>query len=814
MQRAYEKIEGPSISPCTPAMTEEPAAKRRKKTGLPDTSPVTPVEIISLLDSDDDDDDVVMNDAASDDVEVVPVSAPVAVALQSSGLEDGDDDLQAVGVIQTAPVYPHSRAECRQHAFAAETTDKAHEQNIKTCDKCYCFVCDDEASKCSSWESHCMASDKRTAWRNLRTRKRAKPGQPLEVPSLLLPPKLRVHAPRVPVSNAGPSRRVQGNLRDYFSRLSSQAPPVQSNHTGNLLDEHGLNPQAHAEQSDDSGSLCDEHGLNPQGLPVQYDHSGNPLEEAGRSSESEEAGLSKLSKVAEEMIAPAHKEFAFRSRSSQSTSSSPLPQYIRSPSVEKYLIGVIDFWRPYCSHRKGALPQDATMLAVELGYFELAGWAGKSKSTAALIAAEMGLEFNRSPTFWERPSLGNVRNLIQIGGRGRVSYRDRRHHNAAMKLVSPGSEGPVNMAVTANREPIADYVTEALTSAVTKGMVSVRWELEHYSGSESTNKGNALACHHDCLSMRAIGEKKFAEVTKGTMAWREECESRLKGVEKLNESNCCRLRAWISLLPAAFSSNNVRVAADLADPSSPYAFHSPLDGGPPRNTAPVGEWGTKVSTSFRTLGMLMTQLQFADFSRGPLSLSPTAFLPKSFETPLLKSSRRGVISEDRRFIESQEALYSSGKAILAGGSGGQKLFSIEGILTSPLFTVSEGYVGGEAPQPQNMLVSLRPYQLETLKWMLDQEKKTSISDVFWVKLTMAPIVYNKIAKNGTAKWEPFWYCPLTGGVSRIAPPKIVGGILAEEMGLGKLLKWHSRRQRVCQRAQQITHIVSLLFLLL
>lgn len=749
MQSVKEENYGASLSPCTPAMTEEPVAKRRKRTGLPETSPVTPVEVISLLESDDD--DVVMNGGSSDDIEVVPVTAPVAVALQPAGLEDGDDDLQAVGVIQTAPVYPHSRAECRQHVFAVENTDKAHEQNIKTCDKCYCFVCDDEVAKCTAWESHCMASDKRTAWRNLRTRKRAQPAQPVDVPPLLLPPKLRELVPRGQVGNVAPPRCGRGNLHSFFSSVHLR--PV--------------------------GPSC-------EGPALQSDHPGRDVDDAQRQDWSRSvAENARLTKMANEMIPPVHKKFSFRPRSSQSSSSSPLPQYIRFPSVQKYLVGVIDFWRPYCSHRNVALPHDTTSLGIEFGHFELAGWAGKSRHTASVIAAEMGLEFNKSFGFWGLPSWRKLRDQMRIGGRGHVTSADRRRYNEAIKFVPSSDERHVNMAVTANREPIAEYVSDTLNAAVTRGMVSVRWETEHYSGSEGTNKDNALACHHDCLSMQAIGEEKFAEVTKSTIAWRKECENRLKGVEKLNGSNCCRLRAWVSILPAAFSSNNVRVATDVADPSSPSAFHSPIDGGAPQTAAPVGEWGTKVSTSSNILGRFMTQLQFADFSRGPLSLSPTIFLPKSFETPLLKSSLRGVVSEDRKFIQSQEQLYSSPKAMLAGGTGGQKLFSIEGILASPLFTVSEGYVGGEAPQPRNMVVSLRSYQLETLKWMLDQEKKNSISDVFWVKLTMAPIANNKIANNGTAKWEPFWYCPLTGGVSRLSPPKVVGGILSEEMGLGK-----------------------------
>ena len=44
--------------------------------------------------------------------------------------------------------YPHSRVDCGVYDF--ETTDR-----IKFCPKCYCVVCDVEASKCTNWSSHC-----------------------------------------------------------------------------------------------------------------------------------------------------------------------------------------------------------------------------------------------------------------------------------------------------------------------------------------------------------------------------------------------------------------------------------------------------------------------------------------------------------------------------------------------------------------------------------------------------------------------------------------------------------------------------------
>lgn len=105
-----------------------------------------------------------------------------------------------------------------------------------------------------------------------------------------------------------------------------------------------------------------------------------------------------------------------------------------------------------------------------------------------------------------------------------------------------------------------------------------------------------------------------------------------------------------------------------------------------------------------------------------------------------------------------------------------KHLRIQAVLSSPEFCVSQGYKS--ADQPENVKLTLYPFQLETLAWMMDKENQTSISEPFWVPIDGSDM-------NGDmVRW---YYCPLTGTLSRFAPPPLKGGVLAEEMGLGKLV---------------------------
>lgn len=62
--------------------------------------------------------------------------------------------------------YPHPRHLCAKFSFRSTLPHKH-------CKMCHCYVCDVPAP-CSSWNSHCLASDKEHSWRYLRQSHRTK----------------------------------------------------------------------------------------------------------------------------------------------------------------------------------------------------------------------------------------------------------------------------------------------------------------------------------------------------------------------------------------------------------------------------------------------------------------------------------------------------------------------------------------------------------------------------------------------------------------------------------------------------------------
>ena len=95
-------------------------------------------------------------------------------------MEEGlDDDIELIGTKADASLnaMPHARCHCPKHNFKqvkadAEVQAGTREQNCKTCDKCYCYVCDTLASECASWQDHCMAYDRDPVWRQRRQEKK------------------------------------------------------------------------------------------------------------------------------------------------------------------------------------------------------------------------------------------------------------------------------------------------------------------------------------------------------------------------------------------------------------------------------------------------------------------------------------------------------------------------------------------------------------------------------------------------------------------------------------------------------------------
>ena len=101
-----------------------------------------------------DDDDEVMEQAAP--ANPMSTSAPAAA-------DDDDDELQYqghTGAIALAD-FPHARENCvsKPFRFGAEQ---------QHCANCYCYVCDDLASKCPQWDSHCAATHTKPVWQQAR----------------------------------------------------------------------------------------------------------------------------------------------------------------------------------------------------------------------------------------------------------------------------------------------------------------------------------------------------------------------------------------------------------------------------------------------------------------------------------------------------------------------------------------------------------------------------------------------------------------------------------------------------------------------
>ncbi|KAL0020479.1 hypothetical protein WJX77_009137 [Trebouxia sp. C0004] len=82
----------------------------------------------------------------------------------------------------------------------------------------------------------------------------------------------------------------------------------------------------------------------------------------------------------------------------------------------------------------------------------------------------------------------------------------------------------------------------------------------------------------------------------------------------------------------------------------------------------------------------------------------------------------------------------------------------------------------EADQPEGLSVSLRPYQRQSLKFMLDIEQtEGGFRDQLFCQVS-------------NSQGDTFWYSPVLGRCSSHVDPMPQGGILGEEMGLGKTVE--------------------------
>ncbi|RYY77688.1 hypothetical protein EON63_18275 [archaeon] len=129
-----------------------------------------------------------------DDDEVVFIEEPPHRTSEKVNLEDGDvavlhrhphkhtqthtadADITIMGsTLTTGADMPHPREVCPRYPFTKLTVveiltprNTHNNNNNMYCAYCYCYVCEIKAAECSRWTSHCHASCKLSAWREVK----------------------------------------------------------------------------------------------------------------------------------------------------------------------------------------------------------------------------------------------------------------------------------------------------------------------------------------------------------------------------------------------------------------------------------------------------------------------------------------------------------------------------------------------------------------------------------------------------------------------------------------------------------------------
>ena len=89
--------------------------------------------------------------------DVMGAAAPAETPLQGE-----DEELQFIGRSGALALsdFPHARENCASFRFADDPA--------RTCEHCFCYVCDIAASSCTQWKEHCHATHTQVAWRQKR----------------------------------------------------------------------------------------------------------------------------------------------------------------------------------------------------------------------------------------------------------------------------------------------------------------------------------------------------------------------------------------------------------------------------------------------------------------------------------------------------------------------------------------------------------------------------------------------------------------------------------------------------------------------
>ena len=170
--------------------------------------------------------------APEDDDEVMEQAAPAnPVSTSAGGRRRRRTSSQCTGhkgAIALAD-FPHARENCvsKPFRFGAEQ---------QHCANCYCYVCDDLASKCPQWDSHCAATHTKQVWQQAR--------QAWKTRGAAAPAASSSSAPAAaPVARYNPHSRNQTPLSvDAVLERCTQVYPVEVAEPAGLLPSVQLRP--------------------------------------------------------------------------------------------------------------------------------------------------------------------------------------------------------------------------------------------------------------------------------------------------------------------------------------------------------------------------------------------------------------------------------------------------------------------------------------------------------------------------------------------------------------------------------------------